>query len=89
MSKMYENHQDVAGKDRNSTLLAKTLNETTFFAVGSQEYHKWMGVHYKMAFLLLKEEIYSELADKHMFCVEDVNYHNGDTHHWDIFINLQ
>jgi hypothetical protein len=59
---------------------------------GSQEYHKWMGVHHSAAAHLAHEikdkegaKFHSKQAEAHHSKVDDDAYHDGQTHHWERF----
>lgn len=68
------------------------IENATGFDPSHQEYHKWMAVHHKAMRVHYEKQGNHRLADshdamgeRHAAHVDDEDFHNGDSHHWNGF----
>ena len=70
----------------------EAINNAAEFAPSHHEYHKWMAVHHKAMRAHYARQGDDRLADSHDAAgehhaahVDDEDFHNGESHHWDGF----
>lgn len=70
----------------------EAIDNATGFAPSHHEYHKWMAVHHKAMRAHYEQQGNRRLADSHDAAgehhaahVDDEDFHNGDSHHWNGF----
>ena len=75
-----------------SRVAEEAIDNATGFAPSHHEYHKWMAVHHKAMRAHYEQQGNRRLADSHDAAgehhaahVDDEDFHNGESHHWNGF----